>query len=83
MASWGIRDEGDMMRTTQRREELEERILADPMRAVHWAEHCGFVPGSGFYPRGRTAACDDCFFRSMRDADARAVRRQRRRPPIR
>jgi hypothetical protein len=73
-----------MMRTTQRCEELEELILADPMRAAHWAEQCGFVPGSGFCPRARTAACDECFFRSMRDADARAVRRRRqcRRPPI-
>jgi len=72
------------MRTTERCERLAELILADPTGAAHWAKHCGFVPGSGFCPQTRTAGCDDCLFRSMRDADARAVRRrrQRRRPPI-
>jgi hypothetical protein len=51
--------------------------LACEAGAADWARLCGWVPGTGHC---RLRDCDAaCIFRVQRDADARRVRRGRRR----
>jgi hypothetical protein len=59
-------------------------IHADGERASYWAERCGWVPGSGYCPRGSRPDCrEQCFFRWMRDEKLAAVRRERLRRRLR
>jgi hypothetical protein len=52
--------------------------------ACFWAEHCGWIPGSGVCRIGADAECQaHCLFAASRTAEAEAIRRlrqQRRRP---
>jgi hypothetical protein len=52
------------------------RGLIEEPSALHWAQVCGWVPGTG-HCRRRDCG-DDCVFRTQREAEARAVLRWRR-----
>jgi hypothetical protein len=53
------------------------RELAAAPDAAHWAQVCGWVPGTG-HCRDRACA-GDCLFHPQRDAEAQTIRRDRRR----
>ena len=56
---------------------LPAEELASQPNALFWAEHCGWVPGTG-HCRDRKCS-PDCIFRPQRLAEVRRIARERRR----
>jgi hypothetical protein len=55
---------------------MRAQDLAAEPEAMHWAQFCAWVPGTGYC---RNHDCSDaCLFHEQREADVRSVQRWRR-----
>lgn len=76
----------ERIRARQPLARLIAQIAAAGEEAPFWAEHCGWIPGTGHCRRAADAGCGGlCLFAAEREAEADAValrRRRRRSQPI-
>ena len=70
----------DLRNKRQRLERLIESIVREPELASFWAEHCGWVPGTGSCRHGADIECRGrCPFAVWREREMEQLRRERRR----
>lgn len=72
--------QAERLRAEERLARLIAQILANGEEASFWAEHCGWIAGTGRCRMSASAGCrTGCLFAPMREAEAEAIQRARQR----